>query len=221
MNAVTKGLNGQLMDRTGQKVGIMTVHSYSHFDGKYHYWNVDCKCGVKKKLHSPALSNSKLKSCGCLTKEILSNAQTKHGQSHPNNGKPTRTYSAWHSMHLRCRLESRKDWMNYGGRGITVCERWKSFENFLADMGEAKEKMTLDRIDVNGNYEPSNCRWASAKQQANNRKNNTLITYQGKTQTLSMWSDEIGVARDTLSLRIKSGMPLDRAMSKGRLKRYA
>lgn len=219
MENVTKGLNGQLMDRTGQKMGILEVKSYSHFDGKNHYWNVQCECGVKKLKNSAALSNSKLKSCGCLTKAIIRKAKTKHGQSHKNDGAPTRTYKCWCGMKARCTQSSRKGWFDYGGRGITFCERWNSFENFLEDMGEAPKKMTLDRINVNGNYEPSNCRWASAKQQANNRKNNTLITYQGKTQTLQQWSDEIGVARDTLSLRIKSGMPLDRAMSSKRLHR--
>lgn len=212
-NVIGKGL----IDRTGQKIGAMVVESYSHYDGNLHYWNLKCVCGVVKKKSSAALSNSNLKSCGCLTKKILSKARTAHGQSHSVNGKPTKTYTTWRSMKLRCNLKTRKDWAAYGGRGIKVCDRWQSFENFLNDMGEAPEGMTLDRIDCNGNYEPSNCRWATPKQQANNRRSNTLITFNGVTKTLCQWAEEIGVARDTLSLRIKSGMDLARAMTSGRL----
>jgi hypothetical protein len=205
------------IDRTGQKVGIMTVESYSHFEDSHHYWNLRCECGTIKKKHGSALSNSKLKSCGCLTKNILSKARTIHGQSHCESGKPTKTYSAWCSMKLRCTLKTRKDWLRYGGRGISICDRWASFDNFLQDMGVASSGMSLDRIDCNGNYEPDNCRWATAKEQANNRTSNTLITFKGVTKTLCQWADEIGVARDTLSLRIKSGMDLARAMTNGRL----
>src|SRR5690348_17067321 len=99
----------------------------------------------------------------------------------------TPTYRAWRRMRNRCGNPKEK---YYAGRGISICARWNDFGNFLADMGECAEGMTLDRIDTNGNYEPSNCRWATMKQQARNRRSNNRLTFNGRTQTIEEWADE-------------------------------
>jgi hypothetical protein len=103
-----------------------------------------------------------------IRKANIAKAKTRHG--HSANGKLSPTYNSWIAMKRRCSDSTRKNYEEYGGRGITYCERWKSFDNFLTDMGERPEGMTLDRKDTNGNYEPGNCRWATASQQIRNRR---------------------------------------------------
>lgn len=131
------------------------------------------------------------------------------------HGEPT--YRTWGSMINRC--ASTND-PNYGGRGISVCERWKTFENFLADMGMKPEGMTLDRIDNNGNYEPSNCRWATPIQQGNNRRNTYMVTAFGTTKSLREWSrdDICTVTAETIRQRIERGMCAELAIASPRKK---
>jgi hypothetical protein len=125
----------------------------------------------------------------------------------------TPTHRSWMSMRQRCGNPNDGAWKNYGGRGIAVCMRWSVFENFLADMGLAPEGHEIERIDVNGNYEPGNCRWATTKEQANNRRTNRLITHRGRTRTLTQWAEELGLKMHTLYRRIVvKKMPLDEAM---------
>lgn len=112
-------------------------------------------------------------------------------------------YGKWKSMRERCLTPSTTSYPNYGGRGIAVCKRWDSFTNFLADMGDSYKKgLSLERIDVNGDYEPSNCRWATRSEQARNTRRNRYITYKNKTQTLADWSDELSIKRTTITQRI-------------------
>lgn len=131
-----------------------------------------------------------------------------HGHTRENkHGTPT--YQSWRSMLYRCRQPSHLHYDRYGGRGITVCEKWQGpegFANFLRDMGERPEGCSLDRIDNNGNYEPRNCRWVGQKTQHQNKTSNVLLTLNGRTQCLSAWAEELGVGITTLGARKRKGM---------------
>jgi hypothetical protein len=116
----------------------------------------------------------------------------------------TPEHNAWLAMRKRCYNPKFIGFASYGGRGIIVCERWRtSFENFFADLGPRPEGCSLDRIDVDGNYEPGNVRWASSKQQCNNRRSNRLLTYKGEEKTLAEWAAHLGVKRVTLGARLR------------------
>lgn len=120
----------------------------------------------------------------------------------------------WNSMRARCGFCHHPKYPRYGGRGIKVCERWQnSFLAFLEDMGNCPKGLTLDRINNNGDYEPSNCRWTTRLSQQNNRACNVLLTFNGKTQTLSIWAREVGIKAKTLDARIKRGWETERALT--------
>lgn len=163
-------------DLVGQRFGRLFVSARGPNKGTKATWQCACDCGQPSRfaLTTHDLRSGKTRSCGCLRAEMMraegGKRLYKHGQAGSHVGgsaPPTRTYRSWLAMHRRCRNPEK---IYYAGRGITVCERWSSFENFLADMGERPERKTLDRINVDGNYEPSNCRWATAKEQAENRR---------------------------------------------------
>jgi hypothetical protein len=126
----------------------------------------------------------------------------------------TRTYDTWRSIKERCCNPNSKDWDNYGGRGIKICKEWSSsFADFLADMGERPDGMTIDRIDVDGHYNKENCRWASMSTQGNNRRTCVYVDFNGKSQSVADWSREVGLERKTLEYRIRSGWEVERALT--------
>jgi hypothetical protein len=176
----------------------------AHLQNDWTYW-MQCDCGARKEISRNALLSRCPKSCGCKTRSFQ---RSTHKMSRP----PTPTYTTWISMWQRCTNKNLRGYPQYGGRGITVCKRWKAFENFITDMGERPQGTTLDRFpDKNGNYDPSNCRWANATAQANNRRSNRNLTAFGRTQTVTEWAHEAGIKVDTFLKRLKR-MPLDQAM---------
>lgn len=170
-------------------------------------WWVRCDCGVVK--HMAQSNVLQCRSCGCMKAQIIRRARTVHGRAVEKGP----TYRTWKGMRHRCNSPSHKSWKNYGGRGIRVCERWDSFENFLSDMGEKPEGMTLERIDNDGNYEPGNCRWATPKENCNNRRTSRILSLNGRSMTLEQWSDEVKIHSDTLSKRIASGWSVEKALT--------
>lgn len=141
-------------------------------------------------------------SCG------LTASRTRHGATIGRGYTPT--FTTWRIMRQRCSNPANRQYANYGGRGITVCERWQSYENFVADMGERPDGMSIDRIDADGIYEPGNCRWATAREQSNNRRVTLRIPMDGEMVPLTVASERSGVPVYALAYRLKAGWPADR-----------
>ena len=165
---------GKKLNLTNKKFGRLTAIENTGKRGSNNrfIWLCKCECGKYKEVNSKDLLRKHTKSCGCLNNE----KRTQTGKSTKTHGhtcdrKQTLTYNSWMSMKYRCLNPKQKGYEYWGGRGITICERWMKFENFLEDMGERPEGMTLDRIDNDGNYEHSNCKWSTLKEQNNNRRN--------------------------------------------------
>lgn len=186
-----------------QRFGRLTVIELVRRENGFQYWLCLCDCGNTKVIRGDSLLTGKTLSCKCLNNEIASSRAT-HGRG------GTRLYSAWNAMKQRCHNPNSTEYHNYGGRGIIVCERWRdSFENFLADMGERPEGMSIDRIDNDGNYEPGNCRWATSAEQARNKRTNNLVTFQNRTLTVMDWARYFKIPRSTLYARVKKGLPVE------------
>ena len=164
-------------------------------------WICRCDCGVEKKVADWFLIHGKTRSCGCLVVSTNRRLRLRHG--HASNGHSPE-YQAWNHARNRCYNPNDPRYPMYGGRGITMCERWlDSFDNFLSDMGvKPDSKLTLDRKDNDGNYDPQNCRWATRKAQASNTTRNHLLTVEGKTKTISEWSAESGLKTGTIWARV-------------------
>ncbi len=170
-------------------------------------WECVCDCGKRIAVITYLLTKGSTRSCGCLKAEIISSGTRRtHGK------RRARVYSSWSSMMNRCFNEDCDSYPYYGGRGISVCDRWLRFQSFLDDMGEPGPGMSLDRIDVNKGYEPGNCRWATRSQQMRNQKRTVWILAGGRRQSLPDWAEELGIKRRTLAFRVKSGWPADRAI---------
>lgn len=176
-----------------------------------------CECGTEVVAFKNNVSRGHTKSCGCLRRKLVRERSLKHGAK--ANGVRTRAYVAWVNMRGRCENVSRPDFMNYGGRGITVCRRWRKFVNFLADMGEPPKETSLDRVDNSKGYSPSNCRWAARKEQAQNKRSVVLYEHDGRKMCVADWARESGIGPTTLLLRLKRGIPFSVAVTeKGYLK---
>lgn len=178
---------------------LRTIYSISGL-GPHTVWVCECSCGSFVPRRAGDLRNGKSKSCGCLKKEKIRLLKTKHGMARSPE------YSSWQSMHTRCTNAKSTKYSQYGGRGIKVCERWNSFENFFADMGARPHGTTLDRWpDTNGNYEPGNCRWATVHEQNNNKTTSLIGLVDGKTMTASEIAKKTGIPRETVRRHIHQG----------------
>lgn len=169
-----------------------------------------CECGTVKEIQIGNVGRA-TQSCGCLRSEIVKELHVTHG--HRRDGKLPRTYKIWKHVTQRCTNPKVANYEYYGGRGIKMCERWADYENFLADMGECPDGLTIDRIDVNGDYEPGNCRWVSMAVQGNNKRNNVNLTLNGVTMTQMQWAKHLGVSHALISKRRKAGLPIEQVLA--------
>lgn len=191
---------------TGCKYGKLTVMGLDHIGKNGHaYWLCQCECGNRKIVRASHLKDGHVKTCGCIPPKKT------HGDANQ------RLYHIWCNMRMRCTNEKDPGFHLYGGRGITVCDEWKtylSFKNWALANGYSDD-LSIDRIDVNGNYEPSNCRWATAREQANNTRKTRFLTYNGETHSVSEWARRLGMNQSTLNMRLNKYMwRVDEALGK-------
>lgn len=198
-------------DLTGKTFGRWTVIGYAGKSSlRMSLWNCRCECGMIGLVRSGHLKNGASKSCGCLISEVTTIRNTIHG------GHNLREYASWQKLKYRCLNVDDNAYDRYGGRGITVCERWaNSFENFFADMGpRPSDKHSIDRINNDGNYEPGNCRWATAREQNLNQRRNRRLTLKEETMTITEWAKRLGVSATAIRRRIdKKGWSVHKALT--------
>lgn len=195
-------------DLTGRRFHFLTVVKRAGSMRGRAAWLIRCDCGRERVMTAPNILSGTSKSCGCMSRTLIARARTIHGMC------GTRTYGVWRGINKRCYEPSFIGWARYGGRGISVCDEWReSFSAFLRDMGEAPDGLQIDRIDNDGNYCKTNCRWVAPKVNANNRHNNRQITWRGKTKTLVSWARLTGIREETISGRLARGWSLKRALT--------
>lgn len=192
------------IDISGKRFGKWLVESYSG-NGR---WSCVCDCGTRRTVVSWTLRVGDSTSCGCERDMEIGNRFRKHGCT------GTREYIVWRGMISRCNEVSSVSYPRYGGRGITVCDRWLKFENFLADMGRRPDGMSLERINNDGNYCLENCRWATPVDQARNTRTNTIWTVGGVARCVAAWSEETGLSSAMLFARVyRHGWTPEQAVS--------
>lgn len=190
-------------DLSGLKFNMLTVVNRVYINGKP-LWHCICDCGKEIFVRHTRLTHGQ-KSCGCHASKMLVERNTKHSKRH------SKLYAVWRGLRSRCNNSNHPFYCDYGGRGITVCKEWDNtndgFQNFYdwSVKSGYKDDLSIDRIDNNGNYEPNNCRWATIKQQCNNRRSNIVLNYKGVAHTVSEWSEIIQVKSGTIYQRIYKG----------------
>lgn len=207
--------NSRFIDLSGLQVGRLTVIGPAgrhHKTGAIH-WHCRCECGNEIVVDGQNLRKAMAKSCGCLQRDVR-RQMNRDAAIHRMSNTPT--WHSWYAMRSRCHSPSDQAYGRYGGRGIIVCERWRSsFEKFLEDMGERPSLAhTIDRYpDNNGNYELGNCRWATRREQNRNRRSNRLLTLNGETMCIADWADRLGLTQNSIYCRLRSGWSVEQALA--------
>ena len=187
----------RFIDLTGRVFGRLCAMFYVGRTASGGLWHCQCTCGRWATLATSNFKYDRQISCGCYRREVeCSHEETRMAE-----------YTVWKMMKDRCSNKRSRLYVNYGGRGIAVCEQWRgSFRSFLNDMGHRpSSKHSIERVDNNGHYEPRNCRWATMREQLRNKRNNRRLTYDGKTMCLSAWAEHVGLPRYLLSGRLNRG----------------
>lgn len=203
---------GHFNDLTGKIFGklIALSRAQNSKDGKVQFL-CKCECGKEKIIRGAALKAGDTKSCGCFSFEFNRELHIKRNTTHGMTG--TKIFECWRNMHKRCKSNHRKH-ASYKRYNIEVCERWNSLDNFIKDMGFPPSPIhTLDRIDPKDIYEPRNCRWATPKEQGNNRANNRWIILNGESKTFAQWCNFFCIQTRTVTGRLEWGWPLEKAFS--------
>lgn len=194
---------GKVKDLAGQRFGrLVVLYDTGERKSRNVVWRCKCDCGNEVDVAGYSLTSGNTTSCGCYNRERSVEANTVHGMNRQGERHPV--YAAWSRMLQRCENPNNKRYKDYGGRGIRVCEEWHDAKVFIewALSHGWREGLSIDRIDNNGNYEPGNCRWATLREQARNKRSNRLITFNGKTQSLAAWAEEMGINSSALRYRI-------------------
>ena len=203
------GTNQKHSALIGERFGKLVVKSI-YSNGRRNVCVCLCDCGNTKTIRKDHLTSEKIISCGCYHASIIGERSKTHGMS------KTRLYRIWKGMRNRCYNEHIPGYEHWGGRGIVVCDEWQTFEPFYewAVANGYNDGLSIDRIDNNGNYEPSNCRWATPEEQAKNRNSNAMITYEGTTKHISVWDREIGSKKSgRVRARLNAGWSIEKAVT--------
>ena len=204
-------------DLTGMKAGrLICIKPVGVSANRSILWLCKCECGNEAIVQSSRLITGRTLSCGCLQRESAVRIGTKkktHGfwvAGLTGSG----AYKSWAHLKERCQNSKCKSYANYGGRGIAVCEKWLTFEGFWEDMGPTYKKgLSIDRIDNNGNYEPSNCRWADSKTQSMNKRNNVFVEYNGQSKSIGQWAIVFGIKASTITTRLANNWSIEMALT--------
>lgn len=198
-------------DLCGKQFGRLTaLESKSKVEGSREriFWKCICDCGKITEVKADALKDGRTKSCGCLRKEVIGQRSLKHGGS--IGYRASKEYKAWQHAKSRCYNPNDRKYRNYGARGIKMCKGWKhSFSKFLKDMGKCARGLTLDRINVDGNYEPKNCHWTTTFIQARHRTDNVYLTFGGVTKIEADWARAFGIDKRKLNAWLKKGLTIE------------
>ncbi len=201
---------GKHIDIAGQRFGrLVATKLAGRAKNRDCLWLCRCDCGEERAFNVGNLRGGRSKSCGCLQRELTANRNTTHGL------RWTPEYIVWRGMFSRCTNPNERAFHNYGGRGIVVCDRWYSFEAFWEDMGSRPSSdHSIDRIDVNGNYEPGNCRWATVKEQQRNKRNTVFVEVDGEKISLADACDRYGIRLSVAYAKISRGLSFEDILSK-------
>lgn len=213
---MANGLGRNAQDLTGRRFGRLTaVRPTVKNSQRGQKWEWLCDCGALTEAVASMVKNGHTRSCGCLQREVSAEIGSRVNRTHGEGGR-TRTpeYKVWCGIKRRCFNENDDSYRYYGGRGVTMCSEWRdSYDAFLRDMGRRpSQQHQIDRENVNGNYEPGNCRWVTRKEQANNKRGLKKISAHGETMTIGQWAERIGVDYRLIHLRLKRGWSPERAV---------